>query len=492
MLNFLQRNRTNGNGASTPRVLVAEIIGRTRHFISRILHPLQSLDLGIADYKFWDHLRRGKQDGYELGGLFAKPIAKIYTAFTLGRGVAVASEDEDTAEDVNKFLKDNWHEILRSYEHSIALGDMYIIINPDGSLQPVSPEKVEIMTDAVDQTQIIGYKITSSFTKSTIIDEIRLDGRTITITQSSPKPGVPNPTVLEFNNLIGRLPVVHIANELSTNELTGHPAYEALLNLFAEYDDVLKNSLAGVKLLSNPLLVAEDLGDAQKFLDDNKTGTETQKNADGKNITVPVIDLNDLEMFAVEGDGTLKFIQPDTFSVDAVAMLKKLFMLMLEHTSIPEWVWGGAVKSSKASVDAQAPAFVLQIMMRRLSAEKWILDLVDIWLRTQALFTPITIPDDISLQWEPVLEEDQTLLTAKVNAAFDRGALTPVTYLRLLHIVDDPEAEIERAKDEADARREEFEARLDQDLQNAIDSGSGHQSGHEDEEEEDEREREMA
>ena len=205
-----------------------------------------------------------------------------------------------------------------------------------------------------------------------------------------------------------------------------------------------------------------------------------------------VIDLNDLEMFSVEGDGTLKFIQPDTFSADAVAMLKKLFMLMLEHTSIPEWVWGGAVKSSKASVDAQAPAFVLQIMMRRLAGEEWLLDLVDIWLRTQSLFTPITIPNDISLQWEPVLEEDQTLLTAKVNAAFDRGVLTQVSYLRLLHIVDDPEAEIERAQEEADARREEFEARLEQDLDAAIDSGSGHQSGHEDEEDEDEDERVMA
>ena len=490
MLNILQRNRTNGNGAS-PRhkTLVAEIIGRTRHFISRILHPFRSLDFGIADYKFWDHLRRGKQDGYELGGLFAKPIAKIYTAFTLGHGVAVASEDEQTATNANKFLKDNWHLILRAYEHSIALGDMYIVVNPDGSLQPVSPEKVDIMTDPIDETRIIGYKITSSFTKSTVIDEIRLDGRTITIRLNGAESGAPNPIVMEFDNLIGRLPIVHLANETGTNELTGHPAYEALLNLFAEYDDVLKNSLAGVKLLSNPILVAENLDDANKFLEQNKTGTETQKDVDGKNQTVPVIDLNDLEMFAVEGEGKLDFIQPDTFSSDAVAMLKKLFMLMLEHTSIPEWVWGGAVKSSKASVDAQAPAFVLQIMMRRLAAEEWLLDLIDIWLKTQALFTPITITDDISLQWEPVLEEDQTLLTAKVNAAFDRGVLTQVAYLRLLHIVDDPEAEIERAQAEADARREEFEARLDQDLQAAIDSGTGHLD---EDEEEDEREREMA
>ncbi len=483
MFNIFQRNRTNGNGngAIPPRRVIAEIIGRTRHFISRVLHPFQSLDLNISDYEFWDHLRRGKQPSYELGGLFAKPIAQIYTAFTLGRGVAVASEDEDTAADTNKFLKNNWNLILNAYEDSIALGDMYIVVNPDGSLQSVSPEKVEIMTNDINQTEIIGYRIKSSFTKSTIVDEIRLDGRTITITQSSPEAGVPNPIVLEFDNLIGRLPIVHLGNEVGTNELTGHPAYEALLNLFAEYNDVLKNSLAGVKLLSNPILVAQKLDDAQKFLEDNKTGTETQKNEDGVNVTVPVIDLNDLEMFAVEGDGTLDFIQPDTFSADAVAMLKKLFMLMLEHTGIPEWVWGGAVKSSKASVDAQAPAFVLQIMMRRLAAESWLLDLVDIWLRTQALFTPITIPDDISLQWEPVLEEDQALLTAKVNAAFDRGVLTQVSYLRLLHIVDDPEAEIERAQAEADERREEFEARIDQDLQNAIDAEPDGENEDEDE-----------
>ena len=483
MLNFLQRNRTNGNEASAPRRVVAEIIGRTRNFISRVLHPFQSLDLGIADYKFWDHLRRGKQDGYELGGLFAKPIAKIFAAFTLGRGVAVATEDEDTAEDVNKFLKDNWHLILKAYEDSMALGDMFIVVNPDGSLQPVSPEKVDIMTDDIDETKVVGYKITSSFTKSTIVDEIRLDGRTITITLKGAEPGTTSPIIMEFDNLIGRLPVIHIPNELGTNELTGHPTYEALLNLFAEYDDVVKNSLAGVKLLSNPILAAEHLEDANKFLEDNKTGTETQKDADGTNQTVPVIDLNDLEMFAVEGDGTLNFKQPGTFSDDSVAMLKKLFMLMLEHTGIPEWVWGGAVKSSKASVDAQAPAFVLQIMMRRLAAESWLLDLVDIWLRTQALFTPITIPDDISLQWEPVLEEDQALLTTKANAAFDRGVLTQVSYLRLLHIVDDPEAEIERAQAEADARREEFEARLDQDLQNAIDAEPDNESEDEDEDE---------
>jgi hypothetical protein len=198
-----------------------------------------------------------------------------------------------------------------------------------------------------------------------------------------------------------------------------------------------------------------------------------------------VIDLNDLTLFMMEGEGTLNYKHPGTFSNDSVAMLKKLFMLMLEHTGIPEWVWGGAVKSSKASVDAQAPAFVLQIMMRRLAVERWLLDLIDIWLRTISIFTPVAIPDDIALQWQPVLDGDETLLVNKANAAVDRGVLTRVTYLRLLDLVDDPEAEVERAEQEAEERRMEFEARLETDLQAAIDAEP-------DEEDEDEEEQERA
>ena len=437
--------------------VVAEIIGRTTSPYRRV-QPItrQSYDNTVPDYRFYSYLRRGKEPGYRLGALFAKRLCEIDAEWTIGSGFTVDTENEDLDTRLAEFVQDNLDLFMTLRKDASAVGDAYVIVNADASITIVNPDTVEIITDPLDYTTVIAYRIKTVLQAVTITDEYRLDGRTVTLEQGG-KP----PIKQDFPNLIGRIPVIHLANDKETNELYGHPIYDALITLFARYDDVLQKSLDGVEIMGRPIPVAEGLKDPELAKESNSTRSEDVMDKDGNLHTVPVVDFEDLTMLWLGEGASFKFASPEPFSADTVAMLKKMFYLMLEHTGIPEWVWGGAVSSSMASVEAQKPAFIHYLEGRRLQLERFLYDLFEVYLATLKLSEPVPAYDRLYIEWPELGENDEALLFEKIKYADSTAKITDSTTLRLLDLVDNPEEEIKEAQTESVDTEAAIQAEVD-------------------------------
>ena len=471
----MQRRITSGM-SSTNRPVVSEIIGRTTTPFSRIPVTWRySYDWTRPEYTFWSRLARGKEPGYELGSLFAKRIAEIDAEWTLGDGFTIDSQNTDTDSLVSDFVEENLDTLMTWRKDSSKLGDAFLVVNPNGTLSLANPETVEILTDPLDATNVIGYRITTVLDTVTVVDEYTLEKRTVTFQKMAGIQLFGTAQVIEqqqvtFANLIGMLPVIHLPNDRESNEIYGHPIYEALLCLFGRYDDVIQKSLDGVEVMGRPIPVAFGLEDPEVAQAQNSTRSETVMDKDGIEHDVPVVDFEDMTMLWLGKGGDFKFAAPGSFSADSVAMLKKLFYLMMEHIGIPEWAWGGAVPGGIGgdSVNSQMPAFVKYLKGRRTQTQKAVRQLVKVWLAYKRLTQPVVGVDDFKLVWPELESKNEDIHLKKVQQASKDGLLTKETELRVLELVDNAAEEIEEAQQEADERAQQDELRMEAQVQAMI------------------------
>lgn len=458
-----------GGQAAGQREIIQEVIGRvalavrwTRdRFVSRTVDATQN------DYAFWDRLQRGLEATYKLGGLFAKPTVQHLVSWSLGRRFTVKTDDEQTNEALARFVRDNLLEIMETVKTSKSLGDGYLVVNPDGTLTQVPPNQIEIETDPLDYRVVTSYTITNKLDKATVTDEYRLDGRAVTVrwhAGDSRGDGIMTEEVMTFPNVIGRLPVIHFPNERGVNELYGHSLFEPLLPLYAEYDDVLTNSLAGVKAMSNPIPTLEEVANPQAEIDAIKAQDGEYEDIKGVDRTQREVDMDDMSMIATSGK--FNFKSPGSFTGDAWRMLKGLFYLMLQHVNIPEWLWGGHIESSNASVDAQLPAFTGYIDWVRMDLEKRLRELAEVWLATVALYMPGVRSDlELKFDWPELTEHDREVRLKSVQYARMDGMLTRERGLGLLDLVEDPEDEVKAADAEAETEGDEYDAAVDAEIE---------------------------
>lgn len=439
--------------------VVQEIIGRVAvQGVSATGLYNQSVDASQPDNAFWDALRYGEKADYKLGGLFAEPIARALVSWVLGKGfiATVDLPDEDvigqqTNTALAAFIKDNLPLLLENLEDSYALGNSYTVINVEGSLERISPEQVKIICDPPGSKNVIGYEITSVLEKQTITDRYTATERTI-ITKEGGKE-----STQKFKNLIGMTPVVHWATKRAANELYGRPIFASLLHLFGRYDRVITKGLNGVELMGQPFPTIEGVDDPQKTLEALSTDSEYFTNSAGQQRLRYKIDFSRIPLLVVGKGGHFKFSSPDPFTADSGKMLEYLFLLMMQHSGIPEWAWGGAISSSKASVEAQMPAFRNLIDYLRTKLDKAITTLCQIWLRTVSLYTRgITAEAKITLTWPEVVSDDRTITLEYLKYAEERGIITRQTWLEIAALpgVKNSEKEVEAAQEEKAGDRE--------------------------------------
>jgi hypothetical protein len=460
--------------ATPTRKLVSELIGRaTSPYAVQTTRAVPTLDQTRPDYKFWSRLRRGFEPGYQLGGLFAKRICELDAEWVLGTGITYETGDDTLDELLTEFVADHHDLLLTWRKDASALGDAYLVVNPDATLTLVSPDQVTVQTAALDPSVVTGYTITTELTGQTIenADGSKTKTPAVTITDQYTRAerviaikldGRPQQP-MRFPNLIAPLlPVIPLHNDRESNELYGHPIYEALHKLFARYDDVISKSLDGVEIMGRPIPVAEGLQDVDGAMDANSTRTE-QDPRTGEMIRV--VDFEDLSMLWLGEGASFKFAAPGSFSADSTAMLKKLFYLMLEHIGIPEWAWGGAIASSKASVDAQMPAFAGYVGGRRTASSGPLRELARVWLAVKRLTMPLPTETMLRVVYPPIMAEDETLRVTKIKMAADSGLIQRETQLALLDLVEDPAMEVDAAASESaeqvQAERDRFDREFD-------------------------------
>lgn len=196
MMNRRQR-RAAAMRETIEKQVVAEMIGRGGlALLNRATWNTAnvSVDYTRADYRFWDRLRNGMEDGYRIGGLHARPMAEIIAAYVLGTGPkgVVKSDtprDPDDPHPIEAALADFWTDnsklITDWYFDGLTLGDGFLVVNPDTSLTPVQPSQVDLINDAIEWRQINQLDIKTNTGKATLTDSYTPQQRTITIQAST-------------------------------------------------------------------------------------------------------------------------------------------------------------------------------------------------------------------------------------------------------------------------------------------------------------------
>jgi len=471
---------------------VSELIGRyvagdAQMTLFRSRSWVKTVDETIPDYEFYDRLRRGKAKGYTLGGLFAKRIERVIASWVLGGGVVVElyereGEDlpEDGAEYTNALLVEfmtglldsgsdyadpdqppddrddhSCSRLMATYKDALGLGDQYLIINADASLSMPSPDTVTVKRDILDYRRVVSVTIETRLDGYVITDEYRADGRAVIV-----RKGEQVLSTEQYQNLLGVIPIVHIAHDRSGNETYGHPIHEELRPLYDQYDDLIYKQLDGAKLLGNPLLTFAGMEDINAVINANDTAEDDQYyDKDGNLANRKQLNIDSSAVLLIGKGGSASFTSPPVgFTEDTKTALKSLFLLLLDHTGIPEFIWGGEMGSARASSDTQMSQFVKDIEGWRLDAGGWIVRLCKLWLMTKALTDPKIIVGRLALEWPPLVQEDKEIRLKYVELGRKESLLTDETALGLLDLVDDPAAETEAAQGEAKQRQEDMMA----------------------------------
>lgn len=491
-----KRKKNRGQRLATRRQAVAEtpagaepvseligryVVGDAQMTLFRSRSYVKTVDETIPDYEFYDRLRRCKAKGYTLGGLFAKRIERVIAAWVLGGGLTVtlregagqtlpkrradytnglmaefvqslldAGIDSKTAADDDDRTSSL---LLSTYKAVLGLGDQYVIINADGSLSVASPDTVTAKRDPLNYRRVLSVILETRTDGYVITDEYRADGRTVTI-----KKGAQLVSAQSYQNLLGVIPVVHIAHDRSGNETYGHPIHEELLPLYDQYDDLIYKQLDGAKLLGNPLLTFAGMEDINAVINANDTAEDdTYYDKDGNVTNRKQLSIDSNAVLLIGKGGSASFTSPPVgFTADTKTALKSLFLLLLDHTGIPEFVWGGEMGSARASSDTQMSQFVKDIEGWRLDAGGWIIRLCKLWLMTKSLTDPKLLVGPLALEWPPLVQEDKEIRLKQVEAGRKEGLLTDETALALLDLVDDPATEVAAARKETQERQEQM------------------------------------
>lgn len=435
--------------------MVTRVRTITRRWRSSFRPP--SNDWARSDYPYYRRLYYGRVTGMELSGLLVKPICSKLASWTLGRAPRWKLDSESSQQALTDWWTDNHPDILRAWQGALKQADAFLVINSDLTVTLLPPDCVDPIVADDDYGLIVGWRVTQvlehpeNTQRMTVVDEyypdrrvhrIEIDGRT---TQETTYP-----------NLLGRLTIVHIANAREPGEVFGHAEAEGLLPLLQRYGEVFDAAIEGNILQGRPtpVLTFETVQDLEKF-DDENASLETQYLPDGTSQRVKTYNV-DLSQLLIASGATFSYESPGPFTGDTAQLLEIMFYLILQHSELPEFVFGNAISSSKASAEAQMPIFERFVEGRRGQMAMWLTEIAEIALGYLALTTPGIAVETPTLQWE-VLTQDNTMTLETLRWAYTEGLLDRRTALMLAPIdVDDVDAVL----DAADQERQDREAEM--------------------------------
>jgi len=458
---------------------VSRDLGRSFSLIIRrsaVVWKTPTYSWGRSDYDFWTRAYYCKVAGLEVSGLFIRPIVHKIPAWVLGSLPVFLLKSKRTQKRLDEWFALHHEDVMRAYEGSLKHGDAFFVINADRSVTLVPPNCVDPIVAPDDYGKRIGWRIRQVFAhpedgslKMTVTDEYYIDRRVHTEEFSNGR------TARRiYPNLIGIIPVVHVANHPGEGEQFGHPEAEALLDLLHRYGQILEASVEGNILQGRPtpVIAFNTVQDLNAFW--RRYGSKASaKLPDGTTRESESISIDMSDVLTLSG-ATMDYKSPGSFADDAVKILGLLFYLIIEHLEVPEFVFGNAIEGSKASAETQMPVFEVFITARQKACTPWILEVCRIVQAYEEIISPERREDPI-LQWAKLTQNGRMVLDA-VNWAFGEGLLDEKTALTLLPIdIENPDEVLKKAKRDAELRQANEEAKMERQMQmekeNAPDPG---------------------
>ncbi|MEX0975049.1 MAG: phage portal protein [Bacillota bacterium] len=330
------------------------------------------LDSSRVDYALTRELYRNINDRYKLGAAFARPI--VDTAAGFMGAPHFDHLDPEAAQALEKDV-DRWTgKILRINRNAVRDGDQFARIvrapsrfdprkKEEFRLQLIPPEWCTPVPDPVTggwQQLVIRYPAKASDDQGRVIAEYTIMETLTPTTRKVETDGrapadVRTRLQVDEANPWGFIPVVHFKNEDEETQLFGFSDLEPVEPFMKAYHDTMLFAVQGSKYFSRPK-VKFSLKDVKAFLANNFSPEEV---ASGK------LKFADKEIFMMQDGDDANFISADSGLVGITTLLQFLFYCIVDVSQTPEFAFGTAVSSSKASVSEQMVPLSRKIRRKR-------------------------------------------------------------------------------------------------------------------------------
>lgn len=454
---------------------------------------------------------------YQIAAALGKPIINITAGYVLGKGFSIELDNPDgnslisqCEDSINQWLKDNAQIFLNVARHSYRDGDAYLHMDEYGGLTECNADGVDEIIDPVSG-ETIGFDVrrrvieTDNYGRNSkaviYVRQYRVDSIKIYKYDENDQSGT---TQIIWNKMITRdgykdisygedgtsepisaqyiqkqsLAIIALHNEPEAEAVYGNSDYQNILSLFANYSGTIKAATKGCKYNAVPTLKIRGLSDparTEQIAEQN--GQSLAEQALDKNAT-PVgatgSNKNGIEWGAdsvlyLSNDSDADFIKGNGFMDDLQKLLEIYFYLFVQGSETPEYVFGTAVSSSKASTDTQAPVFLTKIERKQLEYQNFIQRVVSAFIERKARMSDpayqelASVDPSIRVIFPPIDNENVQLTFETVQWAYENNLLTSEKALDIIlsNRVKDAPQEIKDAAAEAKARQEASPANSD-------------------------------
>ena len=330
---------------------------------------------------------------YKLGAGFARPTIDVPVGFMGVPRLVAENLKDDAQSELDRHMKFWAGDIMKAHKmmcrdgevlvrlrpknRAPAYRELFDVSNEDLELALVPSEAFEIVSKDEDIDALEAIKVKHVFlrrpegTDTGEMEEVVL-WEMVTANQielwyendDRPRRVLPNP--------LGFVPAVHLDNDVERHQLHASSDLEPLEPYLKFYHDVMLHAGAASALHSTAKLVVR-VQDVNRFLMNNFTQSEI---AEGrlrfKNKDVlffesgqPMINSSGSSIYA-EG---AEIIQAEAPLGDTNTLLEYIFLNIVDVSEVPEWAFGGAIASSKASVSEQSAPLVHKIGRKRTQTE---------------------------------------------------------------------------------------------------------------------------
>jgi len=437
------------------------------------------LDSSVVDVTLARALFNNNEPRYKLGAGFARAAINVPTGFMGIPILKTDTEGESEAQDwLNRLLPQWSGSILAIHKATYIDGETLVRIRPanrspayaalfgptdrDLELSYEPSESFEVIHAEEDMGAIAAFRVKHLF----YVEE---GGTTVekylweTITADSVKLEYQDgyrPT-REFGNRLGFVPAVHIKNEAARHELRGRSELEPLEPYLKFYNDVMLHAGSASQLHSTAKLTVR-VQDVERFLANNFTDAEI---ADGRlrfrdkdvlffETGAPEIGVTGAAAYQEGAD----IIQAQAPLGDTNTLLEYIFLNIVDVSEVPEWAFGGAIASSKASVTEQSAPLIHKVNRKRsLFENEWAL-VGRMALKMLGFATRVEVSwDDLAQKDTKAEAEALKALADAVVALNDAGIMSKKAavdhlrpYVKALLVYDTQDEETERARIDAE------------------------------------------
>lgn len=332
--------------------------------------PTYSLDSSRVDYKLARELYTNTNDSYKLGAAFARPVVNTAAGF-MG-----APHFNHADPEAGQFLEDTFNrltgKLLRINRNALRDGDVFARASLDENRFDPRQKSLNLTLIPPEWCTPVVHPVTGRLQALVIRNNVPLlddKGRkstefsiTETITADTMTLEVDARAPVEIRQLAGStanpwkfIPVVHFRNESEESQLFGSSDLEPIEPFLKAYHDTMLFAVQGSKLFSRPK-AKFSLADVDKFLKDNFSDEE---------LTAGKLKFADKEIFLLSEGDDASFITADSGLTGITTLLQFIFYCIVDVSETPEFAFGTAVASSKASVSEQMVPLSRKIRRKR-------------------------------------------------------------------------------------------------------------------------------